>query len=547
MADEKAQEVISLRDTERARQSQFRTLWQSVANLMFPQTFPIDTEFNPGSELMDHLYDITGVEEGENMANGVSNTLYPPGMKFFAVGTDADLAGNWEAKNYLSKLSKKANEEIANSKSFRLQTDSTIHYWAVFGMGALYTTWNPTDGLVYRDYAIGTYQCLENEAGLIDTIILTCPLTARQIVQRWGLEQTGESVRKAYEKPETRGNSFNVIHIVRPRSDFDNDETLRPATRMPWESLFVQEKDKIVLQDGGYDEFPFAIPRYKVIYREVYGRGRGVDLLPAVRQLNRRKKDFDEMSNKWVNPPKEVLDTFEGAVDVTPGALNYVTQIPTIKAMDMGANGMFPVTKDLLEYFREEIRDGFFRKAFEPLTSLTGDRRNTLEISQRLKEGMKRMGKPIARVITELLAPTIQRSVLLLIRNGVVPRPPEVLQGRPLKIKFIGPLAKALEDYEASAGEYWVGAMGQAASVFPDVLDNVDSDAWARDFGDSLGVNPDHIRPMHKVKQLRSDRAAQQQQMQQAEAAMAAAEGYGKVNKAPEQGSPAAQLMEAGR
>jgi hypothetical protein len=96
---------------------------------------------------------------------------------------------------------------------------------------------------------------------------------------------------------------------------------------MPFESIYVLEKDLTVLEEGGFNEFPFAVPRYQVIYREVYGRGRGTMMLPQVRTLNRLGKDYMEMSNKWVNPPKEVLDSFDGTVDVTPGALNYVTEV----------------------------------------------------------------------------------------------------------------------------------------------------------------------------------------------------------------------------
>ena len=316
---------------------------------------------------------------------------------------------------------------------------------------------------------------------------------------------------------------------------------------MPFENIVVQATDQIVLEEGGFDEFPFAIPRYQVIYRETYGRGRGTTMLPKVRILNRLARDYMEMSNKWVNPPKEVRESFEGTVDVTPGALNFVAEMGSIKPIDMGANGMYPVTKDILEYRREEIKQGFFHNAFAPLTDLQGDRRNTTEIIERLKEGMKRLSKPLGRLFTELLSPEIQRSVLLLIRNGVIPPPPSELQGTPLKVTFINPLALALRDQQSRGLQYWVSAGAEMEQVFPGIVDNVNSDEAYRDLGESMGVKTSHIRKVEEVEALREQRAQAAAQQQQTEMAMAAAESYGKATKAPEQGSAAAALMGAGK
>lgn len=536
MSDQKAKDIIALRDRERQRQGPFRSLWQSVANLEFPQTYGIAGVQSPGAELMSEIFDTTAVEELENMTSGVANNLFPAGQRFFGFKPPSTHKEDEEAREYLYYLTEECHEHMFNS-NYVAQTSNTIKYWTGFGTGANYSDWTVKDGLNYRDYAIGTYQCLENSKGIIDTIILTCPYTARQIRQDWPTKG-GAAVELAMSRPETANEEIDVIWVVRPRADRDPNRI--DSANMAFESIYVQEKDQIVLDEGGYDEFPFAVPRYEVIYREVYGRGRGVALLPTVRQLNRRKKDYDEMSNKWVNPPKEVLESFEGQVDVTPGALMYVQQIPSIKALDMGANGMYPVTKDILEYYREEVRQGFFRYAFQALQTLTGDRRTTTEIIERLKEGMKQLARPLGRLFIELLTPQITRSALLLIRNGVVARPPQSLQGQPMKVRLINPLALALEDQQARAGQYWVSAIGQAEALFPGIKDNVDEDKWARDLGEELGVKGDHIRPLRQVKAIRAGRQQQAAAMQAMQTAQVATDAYNKTTKAPEEGSLAA-------
>ena len=116
--------------------------------------------------------------------------------------------------------------------------------------------------------------------------------------------------------------------------------------------------------------------------------------------------------------------------------------------------------------------------------------------------------------------------------------------GVPLKIEFVNPLALALRDQQARGGQQWVAVLGEAQAIFPDVLDNVESDKWSRDLGESLGVKSDHIRPWREVAERRLQRAQEQQEDKQLAAMGAAAEGYSKVTKAPEPGSPLSEGVE---
>jgi len=541
MPDERAREIVALRDRCKGKQANFRNLWQSISDIMFQHTYGISTTHSVGSELMAEVFDTTAMEESENMTSGLVVNLFPPGQRFFEITPDLYQPSE-QAVHYTSALTRKLHTLIADS-NFIAQISNTIQYWLTFGTGALYSEWSG-GSLNYRDYSIGTYQCLENAKGVVDTVILSCPMTARQAIQKFG-GKAGPSITKANEKPETRDDLFDIIHCIQPRSDFDPNPVMRLTEKMPFASVFVNEKDLVVIQEGGFEEFPFAVPRYQVIYQEVYGRGRGTTMLPQVRVLNRLAKDYQEMSNKWVNPPREVLESFDGEVDVTPGATNYVVTMGSIAAIDMGANGAYPITKDILEYHREGIRQGFFKNAFEALAGLSGDRRTTTEIVERLKEGMKKLSKPLGRLFIELLTPVITRSALLTLRSGKVPPPPPELQGKPFKIKIINPLALALADQESRGLQYWVSAGQQMEQTFPGVVDNVNSDKAYRDLGRSLGVNAEHIREEDDVEFIREERARRMAEQQALQAAQVAGEAYGKTTKSPEEGSPAGMLMGA--
>ena len=544
---QKAKDGVQFRDRLYAKQGPVRSLWQSIADLIFPQTFGITTKRNAGQELMNQIFDTTAIEELENMSSGIAANLFPAGQKFFEHKPPLESRNDQDAVDYLRYLTEVQHELMFNS-NYVAQTGNTIQYWAGFGTGVNYSDWTVKDGLSYRDYAIGTYQCAENAKGIIDTLVFTMPMTARQIQQEFGSgtkagTSLGASVDQALQPMNNNTHDeFNVVWIVRPRAD--RDPSMIDNMNMPWESLYINEKDQVVLQEGGFDEFPFAAPRYNVLYREVYGRGRGTMMLPTVRVLNRLARDFLEASNKAVNPALEIHDSFEGQVDVSPGAKNYVQTMDNVQQLKIDATNAAIIGEKALALYQTKVKEGFYKNAFEPISGLTGDRRNTTEIVERLREGLKKATRPFGRLFIELVAPQITRSAALLIRNNVVEAPPASLQGKPMKIRLINPLALALEDQQSQGGRQWVAALGEANEILPGVTDNIDGDTWARNLGDSLGVSSDEIRSVEERDMIRQQNAEIAAQREQMEAIQAGAQAYSQTTKAPEQGSVAGNLIQ---
>ena len=204
--------------------------------------------------------------------------------------------------------------------------------------------------------------------------------------------------------------------------------------------------------------------------------------------------------------------------------------------------GNFPIGKDSLESERKIIKDAFFHDAFAPLTDLTGDRRNELEIRQRIQEAFRRIGTPIGRIESELFTPLIVRVFSLLVRNGVIPAPPPELQGQNLKVMYMGPLSLAQQNAEVSASQQWVGLMAETADFLPGVMDNVDADSTARRWGRVLGVNEEDIASEDDVQAKREARQQEALRQQALEAAQVAGDTYSKTQKAPEEGSGAEQM-----
>lgn len=535
----RAEDIIDLYKSELSKAMNFRTLYQNTSDLMFPRENQITNIQTPGNEKTE-IIDPTGVLASIEMASGLSINLFPPGQRFYnVVMSDGRLNKVERVQRALRLITEISHEKRVNS-NFKLQADETLRGISVFGTGNLFSQWVPGIGLNYIDYDIGQYLIMENAMKLVDTMMIRFPYTARQAVQKWG-DSAGKSVLEAMENEKKKNDLFWFIRIVRPRDD--RNRSLTDNLNMPFEVVDVAEKDKTDVAEGGFNEFPHFVTRWSKSSNEMWGRGRGTFALPAVRELQTVKKDLTECANKWNNPPREVLESFEGEVKTYAKALNWVTETGSIKAIDEGIRGNFPITKDFLEMERDEVRKIFLNDVFIQLRDLKGDRRNELEIRARLAEGLERLGPPIGRIQEEWLSPMVVRDILLLMRNGVFARvfengqlPPE-MQGQSFKIEYIGRLAMELKSQQAKGWRDWAVTGAELEGVFPGVIDNIDVDGGFRRLGESLGVS---VEDMASDEEVEAKRIARQQQLEAKlamEAVQTAGQAYGQTVKAPEEGS----------
>lgn len=536
----KAEDIIAQFKREESKAANFRALYQDAADLMFPQENQINRISFPGEDKTRQLVDTTGAMASNEMASGLSINLVPPGQKFFDLEASVrELNEVEDVKRYLSRTTDTIHERLFGS-NFMLQLNETLRSLAVFGTGNIYSEY--TTFLNFRDYDIGSYLILENSRRRVDTMLIKFKYTARQAFQEWG-GASGTLVAKAMSKDETQNDIFEFIHRVAPRNE--RNPSLSDNLNMPFESIYIAVKEKIVVDEGGFPEFPYHVARWSKSSNEVFGRGQGTFALPDVRMLQRMKADLIECANKHNNPALEVLEGHEGQIRTMPKGINYVLEQGTIRAIDRGARGNFPITREIVEMQQELVRKAFFNDVFVQLANLKGDRRTTVEIRERIAEGLQRLGPPIGRLQEELFNPLITRVLFLLLRNGQLERPPVQLEGESFKIEYIGRLALELKSHQARGFQQWIGSVAEIATVVPDAIDNIDVDSAVRRLGHTFGVNAEDIATDEEIAAKREARAQQQAAQQALEMAQAMGQGYKDTSKAAEEGSPAQGVMEA--
>lgn len=539
----KAEEIIDLRNRELALQANIRSLWQQTANKLYPYV-QIDSTFEPGSIRTTEIYDQTPMLDAEDMVSGLKQILIPSGQPFFAIKIGTNNEINDAAQRYTSMLTEVSHEKIYKS-NFITEFDEVLRSLIIFGPASIFSEWTPKVGLNYKNCILGSYQFIENSKRLVDGIILTTKYTPRQAIEEFGEERVGEEVMKAFNDPKKQNELFSFVYLVRPREIIKPNLSQRFFGNMPWESIVVNEKEKLIVAEDGFAEFPYHSARWKRPANEKHGRGIGTEILPQIKVLDRTMRDWIDVGNLWANPPREVLYSVEGPVRVTPGAKNVVQEIGSIKALDSNLNGNFPITDKSLDRQQLIIDRAFFKDAFSPLENLTGDRRTTLEIRERIKQTWHKIGPPVARIWYELLEGCVTRSILLLIRNGEVKAPPVELQGVNFGLEFVGPFALELRSQQAKAFQEWVSFVGEMESVFPGATDNVDPDDAIIRMGHTFGVNTEDMSSEDERDEKRRIRKEKEDAQLALQMAQVGAQAYGQATAAPEEGSPAEVLMGA--
>jgi hypothetical protein len=537
------EEIIRLQAQLESKDAILRSRWQDEANYIFPRESNITDISLPGSSGKVVVYDTTAITEADNMNSGLLTNLVPAGQKYFSLTTsDNEVKELDTVKSYMAKATENLHEELFSS-NYILQLTETLMSLIVHGTGNLFSEYR--GGLNFTDWDISRYQILENFQGQVDTMFLKFPKTAKQAYEKWG-DKAGESVVTAATSTDQKkiDDTFWFIHLTRPRKNWN--PRYEDNLSLSFESLYIAVKDKILIEEGGYPEFPYSVPRWKKTTGEAHGRGIGAMILPQVKMVNANKRDFNRLSNIISDPPMDVLQSFTGTYKTFPHARNNVMEFPTAQSSNQGNFGNFPTNKDTLIMERQVIKDAFYADAFAPITSTgTGDRRNEMEIRQRVMEAFRKIGTPIGRLESELFTPQITRCFMLLVRNKVIDPPPPELQGKNLKIVYLGPLSLAQQSSEVSASKRWVGAVIEAEAnspAFAGASDNVNIDKTVRRWGRIEGVNEDDISTESEVAEKRAQRQADAERQRDLEEAQVAAGAYGQTTKAPEPGSAAEQL-----
>lgn len=508
-----AAEICRIYEQEASRRGTWETHWQEIKERIWPNTQDFTSQFNtPGSKRTHQQFDSTAAVALNRFAAILDSLLTPRNQTYHRViSSNDELNKNRDVKLYFEDVTKALFKYRYNTKAnFAGQNLMYNKSLGAFGTASMYIDLGPEPGLRYKNCFLGETYFVENHQGIIDQVIRHFPMTARQVVQKWG-DKTPDFIKVAAAK--NQGEQFWFLHWVGLREDLDLERM--DYKGMPWASHYVCKQGNVHMEEGGYTTFPYTPSRYEQAPNEVYGRSPAMDVLPAIKTLNEQKKTMLMQGHRAVEPVLLVHD--DGILDTlsikpgtaTAGAVSKDGRplVHTLPVGDIAAG------KDMMDAEVAVINDVFLVSLFQIL--MDNPQMTATEVLERTREKGILLAPTLGRQETERQGPQVERELDLLSSQGLLPPMPPIIReaGAGFKVEYDSPLSRAQRAEEASGLMRTVESTLQVAQVTgnPEPLDHFDWDVIVPDLSDINAVPVRWRNSMQKIKAIRESRAQAQQ------------------------------------
>jgi hypothetical protein len=528
VADELKQRFLNRLNSLSTEQSSWRLHWQELAEQLQPRRARFfDKDANKGDKRNDKIINNTPLISLRVAAAGMMAGLTSPARQWFRLVTgDPDLMDYAPVKNYIWRRERLMMSVIGKSNFYNTLAGAVYPDLLTFGTHAAFIEQDPEKILRLYPQAIGEHYLAANAQGRVDTLFRDIPMTVRQCVRKFGIQNVTATVKNMAEK----GNYdqlIGVVHAVCPNEDYQQDVLHSYYGKKYGSYWFEKGSDEPgkFLRKAGYDRFPVLAPRWALTnsVSDVYGFSPGMDALgdcKELQHLERRKAMLvDKITNPTLGVPEEMKNQ---RISLVPGATVYIPRISNgakVEPIQVIPPGALPALNELIGAVENRIAKGFYADLWMQMLNDTRQQPATArEIAERHEEKMLQLGPVVERAEEELLNPCLDWIYEEIDRRGLQEDPPPELQGTSLGVEYISVMAQAQRLVSVSATERFVSFALGLAQAKPAALDMLNEDVMVARMAATLGADPEFVKDQKQVDEERAARAAKEQAAQQGEA-----------------------------
>ena len=519
--------------------------WQSGAEFCNPPNSDITSISAKGSKKSISRVTDVGIKARRKFASNMYGYKIG-GSRFFEYRIkDRKLADNENVKRWLGDVNNITYIEIMSS-NFPSQIYQGYEELSYIGTTAMFIESGGDRALNYKTQNIAkTYIDLNNK-GMVDTVFMDLCFTARQIEQEFPDTELPEKIKLALDTASLE--QFTIVHAVVANQDY-TEGSLNPKKRK-WAGMYLFEcsgYEPNLLRQDGYDEFPVAVGRLHRTEGEIYGRGCFAEVWSSL-CLNNDQKITLIRSAQLKAEPDYLEPAGSNMRRIRSQGMSKIIYDPTAtfgaKPEQLVVRNDVGVTDQMMEKSEQEILDGFFVNAFNPLN----DQRNmtATETMQRIDLGLSEVS-PLLYNTREYDNAIMHRTFGILYRAGKYPDVPSELADRDtaeiLDVEYISKAALALKQLQLYGINATIEQIGLVGQIAPEIWDNFDQDAFARFAAETNNVPNQMLRPTKDVQKSRQARAEAQQQQQMVNSAPMLADAANKISKPVDPGSPLAAML----
>ncbi len=498
--------------------SSWMSHWRDVSNNLLPVNGRyLVSDRNKGQKRHNVIYDSTGTRALRILAAGMMSGMTSPSRPWFRLSIpDRDLMQFQPVKRWLNDVTEQIQDVFSRSNAYRV-LHSMYEEIGAFGTAAALISEDYDNVIHMHPFTIGQYAIATDWKGNVITLYREFDKTVGEIVAEFGLGKCSAPVQALYKNGQL-DQWVTLIHAIEPRTD--RDMSKQDNINMPWKSVYFEQavRDGRVLRESGFKSFPCVAPRWATAGGDIYGISPGMEALGDIKQLQAQQFRKSQAIDYQANPPVQVPTSMKNReVELFPGGVSYYDS----SSGTQGIKTAFEVNLNLqallldIQDVRTRINGSFYSDIFMMITR-QDQRMTATEVAERHEEKMLMLGPVVERLNNELLDPLVETVFERLLTAGLLPPPPEELQGHELNIEYVSMLAQAQQAISINGIDRFVMSLGQIAILKPDVLDKLNADYWADNYSDKLGVDPELIVGGDELALIRKQREQQMQQAQQA-------------------------------
>lgn len=534
-------------------------IWEDIRNFLAPRTarFPGEVVNDPKRQDLNIINTAPRLAV-RTLPSGLQSGVTSPMRPWFRLSLpDPELSDFKDVKEWLYEVERRMRDVMARSNMYdRLK--SNYHMLGTYGSSCLFVDEDVDEVIRCHDFPIGSFKISTSAPGRVDSVYRDLRMRVRQLVEKFK-DKAPERAKLEY----AAGNYetlFDVVHVVEPNELYDPGSVKSGSKRYcsVWLDMSV-DAARSVMSYSGYDDLPALCPRWDVLGEDTWGTGCGEFALGDAKQLQHMEKRKLQGIDKNTNPPMLADASMRNQRTTNlPGDTTYQNGLITGNAAYRPAYQVNPYITELREETQVvagRIDDAFYKNLFMMVSEIADQPNITAtQINTMREEKLLQLGPVLERLNNELLNPLINRVFNIMQRRGMLPPPPQHIQGMPLHVEYISVLAQAQKALGIGNIERFVGFVNQmaeaqiAAQQPPTALDKIDVNKTIDAYADGVGVPPTMVASDEEVQAIQDKRNQQQQgaqAMQMAQQGAATAKDLGQTPMNPNDPNAMTEMQKA--
>jgi hypothetical protein len=509
----------------KTERSPWVTVWKQLADYILPRRFRDQASQRNKPATNPLLINNTPMQASRTLASGLMSGLTSPARPWFRLGVPNPKTASNEVKAWLNEVENIIKEVLIRSNVYN-GLASIFADLGVFCTAAMLIEEDVEE--VVRAYVLplGSFVLATSARGQVDTMIREVTFTSAQLVEQFGLANCSQPVQDAYKRREL-DTVYVVIHAIEPNPNHvpNRAGTAHMAWRSVWFEAAGDHQSNQFLRVGGFNEFPVVAPRWNVTGNDTYGTGPGFDALGDAKALQTLERRKAMVIDRITNPPMVAPSALKaGRPSLLPGDVTFVDRV----AGGQGFEPAFSIHPQaigaidgVIRTHEDRINKAFYADLWLALSMDDRNQRATArEVAERHEEKLLTLGPVLERLHDELLDKLLDRVFYICLRRGLLPEPPQSLQGSSVRVEYVSIMAAAQRLLGVSAVERLTSFVGNLAGALPSALDKLNVDALVDSYAGMLGTAPDLLFSDEQVQATRDAKAQAQAQAAQQEQAL---------------------------